>query len=286
MGFKGRHVGHSCKSQEHYTPAPYVKAARLVLGAIDLDPASCARANATVKAARYYTAKDDGLAQPWCGRVYLNPPGDRFGRLVKEFWRKACEHALFGGPDAAVIWAGYSLGPIPRLEACEPFEDGTRCPGPGDWPWLFVGKGAPCATGSGRIKWINGETGEPGEQPGHGNYFCLLGGDDALRARFRERFGAFGRVRVPARLPQRARDLGAEVCVALAASAPASMSKSALAKVISARKGDTMRAIDRLAAAGAVVADGRRWVLAPRENGQRPLTSGSPGSGTVFHEGA
>jgi phage N-6-adenine-methyltransferase len=66
-----------------FTPAPYVEAARRVLGAIDLDPASCAEANATVKAARYFTEQDDGLRHDWPGRVWLNPPyGGQAGAFV------------------------------------------------------------------------------------------------------------------------------------------------------------------------------------------------------------
>lgn len=69
-------VRHTSKSVEYYTPPYVVDAARQVMGGIDLDPASCARANEIVRATQYFTVRDDGLAQVWrADRVFLNPPG-------------------------------------------------------------------------------------------------------------------------------------------------------------------------------------------------------------------
>jgi hypothetical protein len=70
---------------EWYTPAKYIEAARLVLGGIDLDPASSSRANKTVKATVFHSAEEDGLKRPWQGRLWLNPP---YGRLAGEFVRR------------------------------------------------------------------------------------------------------------------------------------------------------------------------------------------------------
>lgn len=109
--FAGRHT---CDSPEWYTPMPFVNAARLVMGGIDLDPASHIEANATIQAARIFTAEDDGLQQKWSGRVFLNPPGG----LVNEFWRKLCEQFGDERIDQA-IWIGYSLEQLQTLQLAE-----------------------------------------------------------------------------------------------------------------------------------------------------------------------
>ena len=62
---------------ERYTPAIYIEAARLVLGAIDLDPATSEQAQLLVRATKFFTEKTDGLKQEWHGRVWLNPPYHR-----------------------------------------------------------------------------------------------------------------------------------------------------------------------------------------------------------------
>jgi ParB family chromosome partitioning protein len=59
---------------EWYTPFKYIESARAVMGAIDLDPASCDFAQEAVKASSYYTKDDNGLQLEWHGRVWLNPP--------------------------------------------------------------------------------------------------------------------------------------------------------------------------------------------------------------------
>lgn len=59
---------------EWYTPPEYIEMAREVLGRFDLDPASSAKANQSVRAQCFYSAEDDGLKRNWAGKIWLNPP--------------------------------------------------------------------------------------------------------------------------------------------------------------------------------------------------------------------
>jgi ParB family chromosome partitioning protein len=96
-------------SNEWYTPSKYIEAARQVMGSIDLDPASCALANQTVRATRYYTQEENGLAQEWYGNVWLNPPFSCVGpwvkRAIREYEKGQIEQAVLLIPnDSTTRW--------------------------------------------------------------------------------------------------------------------------------------------------------------------------------------
>jgi DNA N-6-adenine-methyltransferase (Dam)/Protein of unknown function (DUF3102) len=63
---------------EWCTPSDLIANARRVLGTIDLDPASHRYAQKIVRAKRFFTREQDGLSRPWFGKVWCNPPYDRF----------------------------------------------------------------------------------------------------------------------------------------------------------------------------------------------------------------
>lgn len=67
------------------------------LGAFDLDP--CAPVTPPWRtAAKQFSVVDDGLKQPWEGRVWLNPP---YGREAAQWLRKLADH----GDGLALIFA-------------------------------------------------------------------------------------------------------------------------------------------------------------------------------------
>ena len=78
------HQSARMKNGEWLTPPEILMA----LGSFDLDP--CAPVVSPWEtAAKHYTVQDDGLAMPWYGRVWCNPP---FGREAVKLLRRMRDH--------------------------------------------------------------------------------------------------------------------------------------------------------------------------------------------------
>lgn len=95
------HVSQNSGNNEWYTPREYIDAARMVLGEIDLDPASSKAADDVVKAKKIYTIEDNGLEQHWRGRVWMNPPYAQ--PAIEQFANKLAESVAAADVTAAVV---------------------------------------------------------------------------------------------------------------------------------------------------------------------------------------
>jgi phage N-6-adenine-methyltransferase len=98
---KTAHVSHNSGENERYTPPEYIAQAKVVLGCINLDPASSEVANRTVGAEKIFTAEDDGLSRDWHGNVWLNPP--YAAELIGKFVGKLCRHVQDEQVDQSIL---------------------------------------------------------------------------------------------------------------------------------------------------------------------------------------
>lgn len=176
---------HLSGSVEHFTPAFLVEAARIVLGSIDFDPASCDEAQKVVRAEHWIGLPQDGLAASWLtkkGGVFLNPPGGKadpsWGRIYGSrssavvWWRKLAEEHLVSNVEQA-IFVGFNLD---ILQAAQDEQEQWPCPL--CFPFCVPRK---------RLHFT-------GDSPTHGNVISYLGGDTE---RFVKVFSEIGGCVVP-----------------------------------------------------------------------------------------
>ena len=164
------------ESIEWYTPARYLEATREVLGSIDLDPASSSEANAVVGATVFFTEEDDGLAQSWHGRVFVNPPYGKTeaGESVASLF---CNKAI----------AEYEKG---NIEACVILVNSSHSQN-----WQAPLYNRPVCFVDHRIKFTSAD-GNQNKNPTFQNVFVFLG-DDQFKRRFAETFHKIGYVMEP-----------------------------------------------------------------------------------------
>ena len=157
--------------EEWYTPEKYIESARIVMGHIDIDPASNDHAQKKVKAKIYYTKDDDGLSKDWRGNVWLNPPYT--ARVINKFLEKIAVHYASGEINQAIVLTNSNT----------------------DTSWFHAlanVSSCVCFT-AGRINFYK-ESGEK-SSPTNGQMFFYVGHD---KEKFKEEFSKHGLVMVKA----------------------------------------------------------------------------------------
>ena len=91
VGFKAQnHPQQSVKDHvdDRGTDSAFFAEMEGTFGRFDLDVAA---ASHNAKCERYYTIDDDGLTQPWDGRIWCNPPYSNIGAWVEKAWAEYLE---------------------------------------------------------------------------------------------------------------------------------------------------------------------------------------------------
>jgi hypothetical protein len=173
-------VQHSARTDLWFTPCYILEMARQVLGSIDLDPASDARANEDVKASAYITESQCGLSTPWrAGSVWLNPPGGKIGNRSRTglFWERLMAHRSSGVMTHALFMA-FSAEALQNTQ-------GRAHPPMMAFPFCIPAK---------RIKFVS--RGVEKCQPSHSNAIVYVPGTIDKTETFKDVFSSIGCVRV------------------------------------------------------------------------------------------
>lgn len=143
------HVSNNSGENEWYTPEQYIESARIVMGSIDLDPASSIIANKRVKANVIFTKDDSGLEKEWFGNIWMNPPYAQ--PLIAQFI------------EQLTVQKGYN-------QAIVLVNNGTET----QWGQMLLKISNAVCFHAGRIKFID-PNGIPGAAPLQGQMICYIG---------------------------------------------------------------------------------------------------------------
>lgn len=146
------HVSNNSGENEWYTPECYIDSARIVMGSIDLDPASSIIANERVKANKFYTQDEDGLSFNWYGNVWMNPPYSQ--PLIFQFISKIVESKDI---NQAIILVN----------------NGTET----QWGQLLINKSLAICFHQSRIRFFD-KYGNLGQAPLQGQMICYIGSNE------------------------------------------------------------------------------------------------------------
>ena len=154
-------------SEEWYTPSEYIDAAKLVMGGIDIDPATNETAQGIIQAKTFYTKQQDGLQHDWFGRLWLNPP---YGKQCVAFVSRAINQFEIGNLDEGILLLNSNSS---DSSWWQPLWDYTLC--------FF----------NGRINFYSLD-GELKNNSTHGTCFVYLG--TKHRQEFKDTFGKLGAI--------------------------------------------------------------------------------------------
>ncbi len=174
-------IQHSSRTDKWGTPLLVLDLARLVLGDIDLDPASSALFNRRVRAQAFIDEAADGLRCPWplgCS-VFVNPPGGKTKNRSNTalFWGRLMQYRLSGHLKHAIFLA-FSVEALQTTQ-------GSTYP-MGAFPFCVPRR---------RIAFET-EEGVVGGAPAHSNAIAYIPGSVDERSLFARTFSALGFVTI------------------------------------------------------------------------------------------
>jgi phage N-6-adenine-methyltransferase len=138
------HESQNADTVEWYTPRWLVDAIGIHY---DIDVCSPGADKSFIPAGRHYTAADDGLISPWTGTVWCNPP---YGRQTGIWLHTLADH----GDGIALVFA--------RTDTV--------------WFQKAAARATAVSFLAGRVKFIDGRTGEPSPgSPGSGSALLAFG---------------------------------------------------------------------------------------------------------------
>lgn len=168
-------IQHSSRTDRWYTPKSIIERVKLVLGEIDLDPASDDFGNERVGAKQFYTQEDDGRSKEWSGNIFCNPPGGKTGNKSNTalFWEKLMQSSF-----KQAVFLAFSLE---ALQTCQ----SMSFPSPLHYTLCVPRR---------RIA-FDTPNGSPGKAPSHSNVIVYVHGSVDKRAEFRYHFNSLGNTR-------------------------------------------------------------------------------------------
>ena len=164
----------SAETDEWYSPAEMVRAARYVLGGeIDLDPATDSYGQRTIRAASMFNRRSDGLEHPWFARrVFCNPPGREQGSAARWWAHAIAEHRAHRA--GSIFFVCFSLNLLQTAQNATNVH-------PLEWPLCIPDK---------RVGYK--KPGRKLSQPPHPSALVLVSRSDRAVRRFFDTFASWG----------------------------------------------------------------------------------------------